>query len=72
MNNQKLLETVSDISYIAGENKYFSGNSRADVSTFIFWAKEFQKENLKTNWHEVDYISSIEAFTENKLIEFLY
>lgn len=71
MNNQKLLETVSDISFIAGEKNYFSGDSRADVSTFIFLAKEFQKENAKTNWDEVDYRTSIEIFAEKKLTAFL-
>ena len=67
MNNQKLLETVADISFIAGENKFFTGNSREDVSAFIHWASEFQKENSITNWNEVDYILSIEDFTLKKI-----
>ena len=71
MTNQKLLEAVSDISFIAGEKNFFSGNSREDVYTFIQWAKEFVKENSKTYWHEVDYIESITKFTENKLSAFL-
>jgi len=71
MNNQKLLETVADISFIAGERKYFSGDSRADVSNFVFWANQFEKENFNTNWDEVDYRILIEKFTENKLSDSL-
>lgn len=67
MKNQKLTETVADISFIAGEMKYFSGNSREDVSNFILWANQFQKENSNTNWHEVDYRLTIEKFTIQKI-----
>lgn len=67
MKNYKLYETIADISYIAGEKKYYSGDSRADVSTFIFLAQKFEKENKMTNWDEVDYIISIETFVENNL-----
>jgi len=67
MSNQKLLETLADISYIAGETNFFSGDSRADVSNFILWAQEFQKKNSKTSWEEKDYRTSIENFTTLKL-----
>lgn len=67
MRNQKLLETLADISFIAGETKFFSGDSRVDVSNFIIWAEEFQKANSKTNWKEADYRTSIENFTMLKL-----
>ena len=70
MYNQKLLETIADISFIAGENKFFSGDSRADIFSFILWANEFEKENSKTNWSEVDYRISIEKFTERKICFF--
>lgn len=67
--SQKLLETIADISYTAGYMKFSSGDSREDVNTFIFWAEEFQKINLKTNWDEVedDYIISIDKFTVEKI-----
>ena len=39
----KLLETVSDISYYAGQKRYYSGNSREGIANFIWWAKEFEK-----------------------------
>ena len=69
MKNQKLLESVADISYIAGEMKYFSGNSREDISNFILWGKQFENDNLNTNWDEVDYRLTIEKFTNQKIQE---
>ena len=67
MKNQKILEVVADISFIAGERKYFTGDSRADVSNFILWADEFRIKHSKTNWDETDYRYSIEIFTLQKL-----
>jgi hypothetical protein len=62
-----MLETLADIAYIAGDMKYFSGDSRADINCFIYWANEFEKKNMKTNWDEVDYILAIEAFASAKI-----
>jgi hypothetical protein len=70
MNNYKLLETVADISFIAGQKKFYTGDSRADISNFIYWAKEFEKQNSKTDWDEVDYIISIENFATKKISSF--
>lgn len=70
MHSQKLLETVADISFIAGERKFFSGNSREDISNFILWAHEFQKQNAKVNWNEVDYRLDIENFAMEKIQNF--
>jgi hypothetical protein len=67
MKNQKILETVADISFIAGELKYFSGDSRADVSNFILWANQFEKENSYTNWDDANYILEIEKFAREKI-----
>jgi hypothetical protein len=53
--NTEITRSPADISYIAGEMKYFSGNSRADVLEFIYLAKDFQKSHSKTNWNEIDY-----------------
>ncbi|MCK6611522.1 MAG: hypothetical protein L6Q78_10830 [Bacteroidia bacterium] len=66
-----LLETLADISYIAGVKNYYSGSSREDISTFIWWAKEFQKIHSQTNWNEslLDYILTIEEYTEKKINE---
>jgi hypothetical protein len=67
MNSRALLETLADISYIAGENRFFTGDSRQDISTFIFWAKEFQRINQNTDWYIVDYRLAVEEFTYQKL-----
>lgn len=67
MYSQKILETIADIAYIAGENKFFSGNSRLDISEYIRWAQDFENINSSTNWNEYDYISSIAEFTMIKL-----
>lgn len=67
LNTQKLLEIVAEISFIAGERKFFSGNSREDVFNFILWANEFQNKNSKVNWNEVDYRLSIESFAIEKI-----
>jgi hypothetical protein len=68
MKKYKLLETIADIAYLAGERKFYSGDSRADVSEFIRWAGEFEKVNSGTNWDEQDYILSVTNFTEEKLL----
>lgn len=67
MKNQKMLEIIADIAYMAGEMKFYSGDSRADVSELIYWASEFEKRNSKTNWDEVNYILSIQKFAEEKM-----
>lgn len=67
--HQPLLETLSDIAYIAGSRNYFSGDSRLDISEFISWAKEFENINTHTDWDKEDYILAVTAFAENKLNE---
>ena len=67
MKNHKLIETVADISYLSVQNKFYSGDSRSDISEFIRWAVEFEGANTNTNWDEHDYIISIERFTQGKL-----
>jgi len=65
--DNKLLEALADIAYLAGQKGFFSGDSRNDINEFIIWAKEFEAVHEDTNWDEVDYLTAIEAFTENKL-----
>ena len=67
MENGKLIETIADIAYIAGENRFFSGDSRSDVSEFLRWAEEFQANNNFTNWDEENYQLAIQHFTINKI-----
>ncbi|MBB4805683.1 hypothetical protein HNP38_000955 [Chryseobacterium defluvii] len=64
----KLLETIADIAYHAGQKGFYSGNSRADIINFIWWAKEFEKLHKYTDWYSIDYILTIEQYTEDKLL----
>jgi len=65
--NNKLLETIADIAYLAGTKGYYSGDSRADINDFIWWAKEFEKLHRHTDWNEKNYMLEIEAYVELKL-----
>lgn len=63
-----LCETVADIAYIAGENKYYGVNSRVDIDDFISWAREFEAVHEGEEWGiEEDYIDAISIFTMGKL-----
>ena len=63
----KLFEAIADIAFLAGQKGFFSGDSREDIAEFIKWANEFETIHEDTNWDEVDYITTMEAFTLNKL-----
>lgn len=65
--DNKLLETIADIAYCAGQKGYFSGNSREDILNFIWWAKEFEKSYKDADWDKIDYILSVEAYANNKM-----
>lgn len=67
-----LCEALSDIAYIAGENKYYSGDERKDRADFIEWAKEFEKINEGVQWginSEIDFPDAIEEFAYTKIKE---
>jgi len=65
--DNRLLEALADIAYLAGQKGFFSGDSRNDIAEFIIWAKEFEEIHDETDWDEVDYMDTLEAFTLNKL-----
>jgi hypothetical protein len=67
----KLLESLADIAYNAGINRFYSGDSRADMNNFIHWAKEFEAINKDTNWNEENYMLAIEDFAIVKLGELI-
>jgi hypothetical protein len=67
MIDQKFIETIAEIAYIAGVRQYYSGDSRADISDFLFWAEEFEQINAEVDWTEEDYISSVERFADEKI-----
>jgi hypothetical protein len=63
----KLFEAIADISYIAGYKKYSSGDSRADIKKFIYWAQEFETIHAETNWVEDNYMLLIEEYVLEKI-----
>ncbi|WP_294823403.1 hypothetical protein [uncultured Flavobacterium sp.] len=63
----KLFEAIADIAFIAGQKGFCSGDSRQDIAEFISWSKEFEAIHEDTDWDEVDYAATIEAFAVNKL-----
>lgn len=65
--NIRLLETVADIAYLAGVQRFYSGNSRQDMANFIWWAREFELLHAHTAWEEADYMLAVEAFAKEKL-----
>jgi hypothetical protein len=65
--DNKIFEAIADIAFLAGQKGFFSGDSRCDVAEFIEWAHEFEAVHEDTNWDEVDYCDTIEAFTLAKM-----
>ena len=63
-----LLEATADIAHMAGANKFYSGDSRADIAQFITWAKQFEAKYAGEQWGEQrDYIETIDQYAANKL-----
>lgn len=69
----RLLETATDIAYIAGGRKYYSGDSRADIATFVEWARAFEalrvvdSETCEETFMGKDYMTAVEEWTSNHL-----
>jgi hypothetical protein len=65
----QLCEVVADIAFIAGAQKYHSGDSREDCRNFILWAQEFEAIHATTEWDtgSADYIADVQKFAEQKL-----
>lgn len=73
MNQYEKEETLADIAYDMGYARVrISPDSREKISTFITWAKEFNKIHSKTDWSEVDYLTEIENFIAEKQSEYLF
>lgn len=67
----RLLETVADIGYLAGVARWTSGDSRADIQTFIGWGQEFEALRTVRDGEErylgTDYLTAIDGFCRGKL-----
>lgn len=65
-----LLESVSEISFIAATMNYQTLDSREKFSQFIEWAKEFEYLHRSVEWgvnFKPEYIDSIKYFTLFKI-----
>ena len=64
-------EAIADIAYLAGANRYHSGDSREDVQQFLRWADEFESLRRMSCGAETydgkNYMEAIEDFTLGKL-----
>lgn len=66
MNDYKLFEAIADIAYQAGQMGFYSGDSRADMSDIIVWAREFEQFHRHTDWDQTDYMLAIETFARDR------
>lgn len=62
-----LNEVIADIAYLAGERKYYSGDSRDDIALFVDLAQKFQAEHKDTEWDNHDYIDTITKYAAQHL-----
>lgn len=67
-----LAEAIADIAFTAGYHRYYSGDSREDISSFVYWAQEFEEKYKGVKWgtegsEGQDYMEAIEAFAEDKI-----
>lgn len=68
--NQKLIETVAHIAYIAGTKQYYSGDCWEDIHQFIDWAEDFERICAKFPEDESrDYLIELENYTEQMIKE---
>ena len=67
MITNKLLETLADIAYQAGQRGYYTGDSRADINNFVYWAHQFEEQHAGTDWDHTNYMLEIEQYVEAKL-----
>lgn len=70
----RLLETVGDIAYVAGVRGFHSGDSRADMALMIAWAREFETKRVvdgdgNETYNGDDYMTAVETFAGEKLHE---
>lgn len=65
-----LCEAVADIAQMAGQQGFYSGDSRRDVELFILWAQQFEEFYKDVEWGvtpNMEYIDEIEKFANDKI-----
>lgn len=66
-NPQSLLETLFQISYEMGFQKFYSGNTMADMMAAIEMAQRFEREHKDTDWDQEDWLSATSEFIEEEI-----
>ena len=66
-NHQSLLETLFQITYEMGFQKFYSGNTMADMATAIDIAKRFEQKHKDTDWDQEDWLSATSEFIEEEI-----
>ena len=66
-NPQSLLETLFQISYEMGFQKFYSGNTMADMMAAIEMAQRFEQEHKDTDWDQEDWLSATSEFIEEEI-----
>ena len=64
---QSLLETLFQITYEMGFQKFYSGNTMADMATAIEMAQRFEQEHKDTDWDQEDWLSATSEFIEEEI-----
>ena len=64
---QSLLETLFQISYEMGFQKFYSGNTMADMMAAIEMAQRFEQEHKDTDWDQEDWLSATSEFIEEEI-----
>ena len=66
-NPQSLLETLFQITYEMGFQKFDSGNTMADMMAAIEMAQRFEREHKDTDWDQEDWLSATSEFIEEEI-----
>jgi hypothetical protein len=61
-----LCEAVSDLTSLFMTQAKLPANSRDTCSFIIDWAEEFDRRHAETDWAEVEYLETIDAFFSEK------
>jgi hypothetical protein len=61
-----LCEAVSDLTALFVIQPHLPANSREVVQLCVGWAAEFEKRHGDTDWAEVEYLETIDAFFTEK------
>jgi len=66
---RSLIETAVQISLIAGNHWYYSGNMVEDMNTIVGMAEAFEKKYANVDWQEttLDWWTEVETFTKQQL-----